>query len=243
MGFTFVFLISIVSFDKLAYAIEFESDDWSGSLNTDISIGSSFRNQEPDPKLYSAPDGVRAGLSRTGLGETNTDSGNVNYAKGDAWSTLIKATIDYSLRKDDFGLFTRVRAWHDLALEGNGVKQGNGGSGYSQGNPLSDHGFAHLSKFSGVALLDAYVYNTFDVGDMPLQVRLGNQVINWGESLFVQGINQINPIDLTSLRRPGTEIRDAFLPVKSLSIHMTNVNSSYGLSPFINYKSLWEENE
>ena len=32
-------------------------------------------------------------------------------------------------------------------------------------------------------------------------------------------------------------------PVKSLSIHMTNVNSSYGLSPFINYKALWEENE
>jgi len=32
-------------------------------------------------------------------------------------------------------------------------------------------------------------------------------------------------------------------PVKSLSIHMTNVNSSYGLSPFIDYKSLWEENK
>ncbi len=32
-------------------------------------------------------------------------------------------------------------------------------------------------------------------------------------------------------------------PVKSLSIHMTNMNSSYGLSPFINYKSLWEEND
>ena len=32
-------------------------------------------------------------------------------------------------------------------------------------------------------------------------------------------------------------------PVKSLSIHMTNVNSSYGLSPFIDYKILWEENE
>ena len=32
-------------------------------------------------------------------------------------------------------------------------------------------------------------------------------------------------------------------PIKSLSIHMTNINSSYGLSPFINYKSLWEENE
>ena len=30
-------------------------------------------------------------------------------------------------------------------------------------------------------------------------------------------------------------------PLKSLSLHVTNVNSSYGLSPFINYKKLWEE--
>ena len=32
-------------------------------------------------------------------------------------------------------------------------------------------------------------------------------------------------------------------PLKSLSLHLTNVNSSYGLSPFINYKKLWDENE
>ena len=32
-------------------------------------------------------------------------------------------------------------------------------------------------------------------------------------------------------------------PLKSLSLHLTNVNSSYGLSPFIDYKSLWDENE
>jgi hypothetical protein len=32
-------------------------------------------------------------------------------------------------------------------------------------------------------------------------------------------------------------------PLKSLSLHLTNVNSSYGLSPFIDYKKLWEENK
>tara|TARA_Y100000590_G_scaffold273353_1_gene306913 strand:- start:1975 stop:2955 length:981 start_codon:yes stop_codon:yes gene_type:complete len=32
-------------------------------------------------------------------------------------------------------------------------------------------------------------------------------------------------------------------PIKSLAIHITNINSSYGLSPFINYKSIWEENK
>ena len=32
-------------------------------------------------------------------------------------------------------------------------------------------------------------------------------------------------------------------PIKSLSLHMTNVNSSYGLSPFIDYKKLWDDNK
>ena len=31
-------------------------------------------------------------------------------------------------------------------------------------------------------------------------------------------------------------------PIKSLSLHLTNVNSSYGLAPFIDYKKLWDEN-
>jgi len=31
-------------------------------------------------------------------------------------------------------------------------------------------------------------------------------------------------------------------PLTSLSLHMTNINSSYGLSPFIDYKKMWDEN-
>ena len=32
-------------------------------------------------------------------------------------------------------------------------------------------------------------------------------------------------------------------PIKSLSLHLTNINSSYGLAPFINYKKIWDENQ
>ena len=32
-------------------------------------------------------------------------------------------------------------------------------------------------------------------------------------------------------------------PLKSLSLHLTNINSSYGLAPYINYKELWDENK
>ena len=31
-------------------------------------------------------------------------------------------------------------------------------------------------------------------------------------------------------------------PVQSLTVHITNINSGYGLSPFIDYKKLWDEN-
>ena len=32
-------------------------------------------------------------------------------------------------------------------------------------------------------------------------------------------------------------------PVNTLSVHLTNINSSYGLSPFVDIKKLWEENK
>ena len=32
-------------------------------------------------------------------------------------------------------------------------------------------------------------------------------------------------------------------PIKSLSLHLTNINSSYGLAPYIDYKKLWDENK
>ena len=38
---------------------------------------------------------------------------------------------------------------------------------------------------------------------LDLQMRLGNQVINWGESVFIQGVNQFNPIDVPAARRAG----------------------------------------
>ena len=62
-------------------------------------------------------------------------------------------------------------------------------------------------------LLDAYLYGSFGIGDTDLQLRLGRQVVNWGESVFIQGVNQINPIDVPAARRPGAELKEVLLPV------------------------------
>merc|ERR1711974_216188 len=63
-------------------------------------------------------------------------------------------------------------------------------------------------------LLDAFVYWDFEVGEQFGTLRLGRQVVSWGENTFIQGgINVINPVDVSKLRVAGAELREAFLPI------------------------------
>ncbi|WP_156495250.1 DUF1302 domain-containing protein, partial [Oleiphilus sp. HI0128] len=53
--------------------------------------------------------------------------------------------------------------------------------------------------------------------DTPLNLRLGKQVVSWGESTFIfNGINVINPVDIGAIRAPGAEIKEALIPVNML---------------------------
>src|SRR5690554_755321 len=60
----------------------------------------------------------------------------------------------------------------------------------------------------GAEILDAFVWGDFDVAGAPVNVRVGRQVLSWGESTFIQGgVGSINPVDASAFRRPGAEIR------------------------------------
>ena len=74
---------------------------------------------------------------------------------------------------------------------------------------------------------------------MPAEIRVGDQVVSWGESTFIQnGINAINPIDVSALRVPGAELRDALLPVGMAWLSM-GLSQNVALEMFYQYK--WEE--
>ncbi|CAD5109379.1 DUF1302 domain-containing protein [Zestomonas carbonaria] len=219
-----------------AQAFNFETESgWSGSLDTTLSLGSSWRAEARDNELYSRLDGQVIGKN-DGLGGSNTDGGNLNYDRGDRFSTIAKILTEFEMSKGEMGGLLRIKGWYDQALEDEDVYFGNQANGYRR-KPLSDDGFEDLQKNKGVFLLDAYVYDTYYLADRPLQVRLGRQVVNWGESLFVQGVNQINPLDVPSLRRPGTEIKEALLPVWMIS---GNFGLSEGLSLEAFYQFKWE---
>jgi hypothetical protein len=60
----------------------------------------------------------------------------------------------------------------------------------------------------GAKMLDYFVFVPFNLGNAPAEFRVGNQVISWGESTFIQGgINLTNPFDVSKLRVPGASSR------------------------------------
>jgi len=223
-----------------ASAIEFEvGDGWKGAWNTTIAIAQGWRAQSQDPNLYSLADGMVRGFT-DGRGGTNTDSGNLNYDRGSTIFQVVKLTSDVGISKNGTGALIRFKAWYDNALENNNALFGNQGQRpdrYTSNQPLSDYGLAMENRFHGIKLLDAYAYTEFNIGENPLQVRLGNQVVNWGESLFLQGINYTNPIDLPTLRRgAGTEIKEFLLPVP---IAYANLGLPGGQSVEAYYQLQW----
>jgi hypothetical protein len=204
--------ISLALLSTTAQAITFGEGDFRGAFNSSISVGASWRMEDIDGDLVSPGNTGRP--ANVGASGSTADDGDLNYDKGDMYSLVFKGLHDLDLSYKNFGVFTRFKYWYDYALEENDVNHGNFPNGYTPDSPLSDSGMANLNKFSGIALLDAYFYTSFDLGQMPIDLRIGRQVVSWGESTFIQnGVNVINPVDVTALRRPGAELKEALLPV------------------------------
>ncbi|MDX2321611.1 MAG: DUF1302 domain-containing protein [Moritella sp.] len=197
-------------------AIEFNWDNVEGSFNSQITAGSSWRVEAPDAKNVGVGNGGLPGNTPTG------DDGNLNYDKGDAFTQTIKGIHDLGLTYETeegttFGAFVRGKYWYDYALDQNDVIHGSGNNGYVANQPINDDDFDDLTKSKGAALLDAYIFTGFYLGDTAIDLRLGKQVVNWGESSFIQGgINAVNPVDAAAFRRPGAEVKEGLLPVNMI---------------------------
>lgn len=196
-----------------AQAFQFEvNEDVKGSWNTTLSVGAGWRMEGRDPTLIS-PNNLAGGSG----GDANADDGDLNYGRGQAFTKVVKAVSEVSLTyRRDFGGFIRGAGLYDQALKRGDVAHGNTVNGYAANQPLSDDGFYQQNKFATAYLLDAYVYGNFDLAGSKLNTRLGKQVVSWGESMFIPGVNASVPVSVPALRRPGTELKEAFLPTNQL---------------------------
>ena len=177
-----------------------------------ITFGSVHRLAAADPNLLTALNAPLVGLAGSASG-SNADDANLNFRRHDAVSTVLKGMLDFSAREGDFSALVRVKAWHDFALAHGARPWGNAANGYVAGTALSDAGAARLSRFNGVALMDAWLQHSAAIGGTRLTARLGRQTLAWGERAGAGGgLDVLNARDLPALRRAGATAQETRVP-------------------------------
>ncbi|KVR36998.1 DUF1302 domain-containing protein [Burkholderia multivorans] len=199
-----------------------------GSWVTNLTAGAGIRTKNPscsltgDPNAYGC--GAAANTDQWGYG----DNGDLNYRKGQPFSTYVSATSELLLKMPREGLKFMVRGtgMYDF-LAGNTAR-----------TPLSSTASAQVVY--NAQLLDLWAQKDFTIGGQNAHVRFGNQVINWGESMFAQGgINATNSLDVQKLLIPGSQLKQALLPAPMVSVA---ANLSHGFSTEAYYQFQWNGN-
>ncbi|MBU2954498.1 DUF1302 domain-containing protein [Marinobacter sp. F3R08] len=199
-----------------ATAYSFYMGDVEAQFNTTLSAGAGWRVEDQDKRLIAQGNlGPQFANTTVGASTNNYDDGNLNFDKGDTYSKIVKGNSELYLNYYvDNAYLTRVggllrgRYWYDFELKDESRAVDDVGNT----RELNDSAKANAS---GGEILDAYVFSDWYFGDVPVSLRYGKQVVSWGESTFIQGgINVINPVDVPAFRAPGSELKDALLPVE-----------------------------
>jgi len=123
---------------------------------------------------------------------------------------------------ENYGFFLRPTAFYDFVYADNDLEFRNLESG------------AKDQLDYDVDILDAFVYGNWDIDGHFTTVRLGKQVLNWGESLFIQGgVNAFQALDVTRIRTPGAELKDALTP-------MPMIFASTTITPNFSVEAFWQ---
>ncbi|WP_223525344.1 DUF1302 domain-containing protein [Pseudomonas sp. A-B-26] len=184
-----------------AFAKDFSIGEIEGSFDSSLSVGASWAARSPNADFISNfnSQGVRGNASS----RTNDDN-RLNFKSGETFSKIFKGVHDLELKYGESGAFVRGKYWYDFEL-------------MDESRPfydIDDHGRQRAAKSSGAMFLDSFVYHNYTIDNLQGNVRLGKQVVSWGESTFIgNSINSINPTDVAALRRPGAEVKEGLIPV------------------------------
>ena len=196
--------ILIFCFANHSFSMSFDlGPDTVLDFDTTIKYGISVRTSDADPDL---------------LANINGDDGNRAFDKGDLISNRLRLTSELDLQYKRMGFFARGATFYDDVYNHDSAHDSPGTNNNFVGGSLSDHqdftdGTLDRHR-SDIELLDLYAYGNFFLGDRELMLRVGRQVVSWGESLFTFGsISAAQSYgDATQLNVPGVELKDLFLP-------------------------------
>jgi hypothetical protein len=180
------------------------------------------------------------------LANWNTDDGARNFPQGSVFTRLDLLTEFDFVWKRSTGFRVSAASWWDAgydALDNGSVATSNN---LENGLPvlgLDDHTKRYAEGPSG-EFLDAFAFARFDVGGAPVNLKVGQTTVFWGESLLFNGaIHGVsysqNPIDVwKGLATPGAEAKELFRPRVGFNVQSTVTDTlSIAAQYFFNWQS------
>lgn len=187
-------------------------------LDTTVSAGVGVRLEDQDPNLIGQANTTADGTPGRAF-STNGDDGNLLIDKNELFAAPVKATTELNINYGNVGLFARASYLIDWILkdepyfdpadhQGPPTRTANAEDLMRKREAVEDH------VGNDGDILDLYVFGDFDVLGRYMSFRVGNQVLNWGESTFVlNGLNSILANDAAQARVPGFLVEELFRPV------------------------------
>ncbi|MCF6265413.1 MAG: DUF1302 domain-containing protein [Desulfuromusa sp.] len=207
----FATLVFLLSAGGSAYALHFElGEGIELDLDTTVRYTTALRIQGQNDDL---------------LANINGDDGDRNFEK----NSLIKNRFDLLTEADlnfgqvgpmySLGIFARARGWYDFVYN----QDNDNDSATSNNISVAPDKFTDdTEKWHGkkAEMLDYFLYAGMDIAGHDTTLRIGQQALNWGETLFLIGgvMSSQGPIDATGFNQPGAELKELFLPVEQISL-------------------------
>ena len=210
-------------------------DEISGEYKITLGYASAMRMEEPSERLINGPVDLfvprvlppnqLVGFDKSGLSTTmNFDDGNRNFAKHSLINNRATLFSELNLTWRNYGAAFSGSAFYDRVYN----ESNDNDSPLTINKTVNAHNeFSDRAvKYNGqrARVLDAYIYGDWGLFDdsMMLNVRVGQHLAAWGESLFFPGIASAQgPNDATKAFVPGAEIKEILLPTEQVSMRLS----------------------
>ncbi len=197
---------------------DFRAGPVEGILDVTASYGLVYRTSDPDDEFIARGNGGKGNSA-------DIDDGTLNYDTG-LTSNMVSLAAELDVEWGDVRTFVRTVGFydHENQDENRRHRQFDGDTKNAIG--------------SDVEVRDWFIESSFSPGGLPMVFRVGDQILNWGEVLFVRdGTDVINPFDFVAAFQPARQARDSRQPL-GMIWGAANITETFAVEAFYQYD--WE---
>ncbi len=234
-------------------AATFQFENFRLEWDTVFTAGVQYRVEKRNKRISEGSNGLSGQMdSLPGLIDNafviNSNDGNNNFARGFT-SQRISILSEADFNFGEWGVFVRGKTWQDFRY-GQKTDMNQKGWAENNSNPVFGYGGGNSSSYgefspaargfseSGHRLLDLFWYGKFTLFEHDFSLRLGRQVISWGEAMLSGGGISMatGHVDAHARNQPGLEIKEMFLPNAAIYLQ-TDITDSISLEAY--YQLEW----